>query len=79
MSCLPIPLICLLPKWMEPERGETIMSTVGWIVVSILIVLFLILIYMFFVAVGKFSRWEEQQEMKQRMKEARKDSDSSWF
>lgn len=55
------------------------MSTVGWIVVSILIVLFLILIYMFFVTVGKFSRWEEQQEMKQRMKEARKDSDSSWF
>ena len=52
----------------------------GWIVISILLVLFLIMTHLFFAAVGKISRQEESEEFKRMIEDLKKkEDDSSWF
>lgn len=56
------------------------MPTWGWIAIGVLLILFLIMTFLFFSAVGKISRREESEEFKRMIEDLKKkEDDSSWF
>ena len=76
MCCLPILLICLLPKWMK-LKGVLNMSWIGWVVIVFFAILFFLFLFGLMKAAGDYSRRQEEAERKNRKKNDA--DDSGWF
>ena len=76
MCCLLILLICLLPKWMK-LKGVLNMSWIGWVVIGIFVVLFILLLFGLMKVSGDYNRRQEEAEWKNRKKNDA--DDSGWF